>query len=132
MSSSTEVVGVVKIVNSYAVALIDSKKSTFVSKAYADEKIAQAAAMQFALLNHLGYQPKLIEMTKPLLTVMKQGDIWYPAEFHSDRISLLKEFGGTKEEAIRIAAHIAMIQGTICHPLAGISLGSVEEISKTK
>lgn len=124
----TDCVMVVRLVNSYIATRVQGRKKTFISENLAtDFKVAAAAAKAFAEEHVITYKEGLHEPDRPLITVIKDGDTWFPAELHPDRVRLLTklgpvELGGTQEVAMNLARSIAISKRADFLPLIGISL----------
>lgn len=130
----TEFVGVIRLANCYIATHVQGKKTAFVSKhPERDIKIAQATAKLFAETNSIPYDDTLLEPRQPIITVIKHGQDWFPAELHADKVSLLTSFGpltsfgsmnlgGNQQEATNMANMIASSRRTECIPSIGISL----------
>lgn len=120
--SNVEYTAVFKLVNSYIPVHVNEGKAHFLSNNPAtDLKVAQAAAIKFAELNHIPYHETLLERRLPIISVVQHESKWYPAELHPDMISLLMNFGpmplgGTVSEATGLAKAIAMSKQTDCLP----------------
>ena len=89
-------VGVLQLGCAYAVICLNigTDTSEFVSKECLKKKAAEAAARVFAEKNQIKYYNELITLKKPIVTVIKKGEKWYPAHIFSDRIRQLTHFGG--------------------------------------
>lgn len=128
MPPAGEFAGVFKLVNCY-VAIHDKKDETVVLSEHLeiDIRLAQATAKAFAQTHNIHYDGDLYQLNKPLITVLKRGEEWYPVELHTDKANFITHFGplklgGTQEEATNMANVIANYKGTDCIPSIGISL----------
>ena len=125
----TEFVGVIRLVNCYIATHVQGETKAFVSKhPETDIKVARATAKLFAETNSIPYDSTLKELNQPIITVIKSGEDWFPAELHADKVTLLTKFGsmdlgGSQQEATNIANVIALSRGQDCIPSIGISLG---------
>jgi hypothetical protein len=119
---------VLRIVNYFAAMHVYGSNKAFISKhPETDLKVAKATAQKFAALNDIPYDVDLRDLDGPFLTIIKNGEKWYPAEIYSDRLRLLVSFGplqlgGTQSEAINMAEVIALSRSTDCIPSIGISI----------
>ena len=89
--------------------------------------MAQAKAKQFAEQQNIPIVQQLFDLDRPIITVIKKNQDWFPAELHRDRIRLINGIGGiylgaSQEEAINLAKAIALARGEPCIPSIGISL----------
>lgn len=131
-SKIPEYVGVMKLANGYLAMHIQGKQKKFISAKFeTDIKIAQEAALTFAQVHLISYQEKLLELEKPLITVIKHKDYWFPAQLYPGEIRLLERISfcffslhlaGSQQRAIQIAKAIAWSKRGECNPSIGISL----------
>ena len=90
----TEFVGVIQLVNCYIATHFEGKKSTCVSKhPETDIKVAQATAKIFAQNKNIPYKDTLLLPNKSIITIVKVGELWYPAEILVDKIQVLTALG---------------------------------------
>lgn len=125
----SEFVCVIRLVNCYAATHVQGRKKAFVSThPETDKKIAKTTAKLFAETHSIPYDDTLRELDRPLITVLKHGKDWFPAELHADKVRLLTSIcgqmnlGGNQQEATNMANFIALISGADCVPSIGISL----------
>lgn len=124
----SECVGVMQLVNSFIAIHRKGNQTQFISKNPAvDIQVAVAQAKAFGIAHHIAFHDTLLINSKPIITVVKKGEEWCPAEFHHDKIRLLSslgslKFSGTQQEAINLSQVIALSQGADCLPFIGISL----------
>lgn len=125
---ATGFTAVIRLVNCYLATHVNEDEIRFISKhPESDIKVAQATAKLFAETNNILYDDTSFELSQPIITVMKDGEKWYPAELHPDRITLLLSFnsldtGGGQQETINTANAIALSRNGDCFPSLGISL----------
>jgi hypothetical protein len=128
MSSISECVCVFRLANCYIAAHVNGNEKALISMhRETDKKIAQATARTFAERRGILYQNDLWEVDKPIISVIKNNQKWFPAELYGDNIVLLEflgflNLGSEREEAIKIANVIASIKKTDCIPSIGIFL----------
>ncbi len=107
-------VALLKLANHYLVVRTEPSGSCKVlSKQPVELRVAQVALRTFAEQLNLPVITTIGTMSKPIMTVIKRGEQWYPTELHSDRVTQLTHFGpmplgGTEEQATCIAAVIAL------------------------
>lgn len=124
----TEFACVIRLANCYAATHVNGRKKAFISKhPEVDIKVAQVAAKAFAETHKIAYENQLQDLSQPIITVIKHEERWFPAELHSDKLTLLKnlgplDLGGNQHEAINMANVIAMSRGADSIPSIGISL----------
>ncbi len=127
-TTRSEFVGVLRLFNHYAAFHENESQVKFISKnPETDIKVAQATAKRFSETSGIPYKETLFQTEKPIITVIKSGEKWFPAELYADRIFLLMKFGpmdlgGTQEETIRMADAIALSRRTNSIPSFGIFL----------
>ena len=118
----TEFVAVIKLVNCYIATHTKGNKKVFIPQHLeTDIKIAQAAAESFAKTKNIPYEDTLLEANQPIITVLKHGQDWFPAELHADKITLLTNLGslnlgGSQQGATNLADAIALSRGADCIP----------------
>ena len=128
ITSSNQFTGVLRLVDHWLAVHVQGSCKACISKhPEEDIKVAQVAAKTFADSHHIPYEENILEMDRPLMTVLKIDADWYPAEFHPDKISLLTHYGnvklgGTQSEAINMAQAIASRKKRDCIPSIGISM----------
>jgi hypothetical protein len=133
MSSSTgmspvEHAGVIRLVNCYIAAHIQGKQVEFISKhPETDIKIAQATAQAFAATKNISYLGASRDIDQPIITVIKSGEEWFPAELHPDKVRVLEwlsnlYLGGSLQQASSFAAAIARCIDVNFAPSIGISM----------
>lgn len=133
----SEFVCVIRLVNCYAATHVQGEMKAFVSThPETDKKIAKTTAILFAETHSIPYDDTLRELDRPLITVLKHGKDWYPAELHADKITLLTSFGpmnlgGNLQEATNKANVIALIRRYDCVPSIGISLDKSQPTNPT-
>jgi len=132
MAGPGEFVGVIRLVNCFAAVHVTNEHKKFISKHLELElRVAQAAAESFAATHNIHYDGDLKDLDKPLITVVKHMESWFPAELHPDGISMLEYLGKAnlgspeQESAINLANAIALSRGGDCLPEIGISLGAL-------
>jgi hypothetical protein len=124
----SEFVCVIRLANCYIATHIKERNKAFISKHPEIEKIvAESTAKIFATQNKIPYVDELLEPDRPIITIMKDGEHWYPAELHSKKIILLlmqnfQDIGSDEQGAIRIAETIALREKSDCIPSIGISI----------
>lgn len=124
--------GVIRLANRYMATHVQGMKKAYVSKHLeTDIKAAQATAKLFAETNSIPYDNTLLETNQPIITVLKHGQDWLPAELHADKVTLLTSFGplnlgGSQQEAINLADVIALSRGLEHIPSIGIFLENSE------
>jgi hypothetical protein len=127
-TKSEEYAAVIKLANCYAATHVKGKKKTFISaRLEADVKVARAAAKLFAEDNKIFCDDAVHKLSQPIITVLKCGERWFPAELHADEVILLTAFGprdlgGSQQEAVRMANVIALSRNWNSIPSIGISL----------
>lgn len=128
VGNCNEYVGVVRIVNSYAAIHVKGTQKQLISeRAETDLKTAQSTAQSFAAVKNVALYKGLLDLQKPIISVYKHNAAWYPAEFHSDKITLLKflgplPLGGSQQDAIYYGKNIALDRGVDFMPSIGLSI----------
>lgn len=124
----TEYVGIVRLVNCYIATHFRPEEKCFISEhPETDIKVAQATAILFAKTHNIPYDSDLREPDRPIITVLKREKKWFPAELHTNKITLLTNLGelnlgGKKQQAINMANVIAISKDADFIPSIGISL----------
>lgn len=127
-TNSAEYTCVLRLVNHFLAVHVKGQNKTFISKhPERDFKVAQLAALTFANSHNIPVDLVLKDPHPALLTVLKHGNNWYPAEIHADKLLLLErlgkvELGATQSEAIKLAKVIALSRNADCIPSIGISM----------
>lgn len=127
-SQGAEFVGVVCYAKHYIAVHVQETQKRFVSKhPEIDIRIAQTTAIQFAASHDIPYSMTLLEADRPIISVVKEGDQWFPATINATSIKMLTAFGplplgGTQEQAINMAKAIAISQQTDFLPQIGITM----------
>ncbi len=130
-SPSREFTCVIRLANHYVATHVNGRAKRFISQhAETDLKVAQITAQLFSTTHAIPYESALIELDRPIITIIKNEGKWYPAELHPDRIKLLTglpllnfsslDLGGNQQEATLLAYAIASSLATDCFPSIGI------------
>lgn len=119
-----EFTSVIKLVNCYIATYVTRNKIEFISNhPESDIKIAQATAQSFSTTQNIPYDNSLRRLSKPIITVLKRGQNWFPAELHADRINFLQtDSDKTQRTVTALAYTIALNRNLACVPSIGISL----------
>lgn len=132
-----ELACVFKLVNCYAAIHIQKDKSVCISEhPETDIKVAQTTAELFAKQHNIPYSNELLRMRNPIITIINNGEGWFPAELHSEKIRLLTGLGSFKfqefnqNQAANLAEVIALSQNADFIPSIGISLGVRKDLKK--
>jgi hypothetical protein len=90
-----EFAGMMRLANYYLpVHVREGHVQKFISKTpETDLKVSRQAALEFALNHRITYYPSIIKTTRPLLTIIKDGDQWFPAELYPDKTIILRRKG---------------------------------------
>lgn len=137
-SQPTEFVCVVRLGNHYAAVHSKKTEKEFISNhPEKDISIAQATAKAFAKEQKIPFDGRLKDLDKPIITILKQNEKWFPAELRPDKILLITglagiNLGDSKKEATNLAQAIALSRGTDCIPSIGISLSELTPEEKKK
>jgi len=105
----------------------DTRKTVVSKHPETDIKVAEATAKLFAETNSIPYDSALLEPNLPIITVLKDGEDWFPAALYADKVTLLTSvgqlnLGGNQEKATNLAYVIAFSSRIDCIPSFGISL----------
>lgn len=126
----SEFVYVFKLANRYIASHTTGNKTTFISQhPEKDMKVAEATAKLFAAARGIQYDDNLRVSNKPIYSIVKDGNNWYPIALYADKILLLANLGhinigGNQEEATNMAAAIALSEGANFEPSIGISMSN--------
>lgn len=138
-----EFVSIVKLVDCFHAMHVDKTgKKQFLSKQpEVDMMIALAAANTFALKNNIPF--KGLQKIGPIMTVMKQENVWYLAELHSNEIAfqidnirggkciydskITYNLGKNQEKAVQAANRLTHLMKRDFLPSIGISLTEEQE-----
>lgn len=130
-----EYVNVTKILNFYVATHTKGTEKTFLMRQLvADLNIAKVTAKSFSRKSNIPYISKFDEEKRPIFTVLRYGEEWFPAELQIDKTLLLTgdksrhpaelHLGGDQAGAILVANVIALTQNGLCFPNIGIALGN--------
>lgn len=132
-AKNDDFVCVLKLINRYAAIYQKDNKKLFISSNLEiDIRVAQVTAQSFALSESIPYKKNLYE-ANPIITILRQGAEWFPAELHSDKALILTSFlgflkpSGTQENAIELSKAIAQWRGVESYPSIGIALSSEKQ-----
>lgn len=126
--SFPEYAGVLKLVDCYIATHFTDDRISFISRyPETEKKIPQVAAKQFALDSNIPYIDTEIHLERPLLTMIKHGFHWYPAELHPTCIKVVTHINDKcicfdRTGAEKVAQVIAQKKRSICIPYIGIAL----------
>lgn len=109
-----ECAGVIKMANHFIATHVHPINPKFISKRPETNIITvKIAALVFSQLHSLPYEPRVISLKKPILTIVTAETSWYAAAIHTDRMTVITNLGplqfrGYIEEAISVAQLIAL------------------------
>jgi hypothetical protein len=126
--TTDEYAGVTVLAGHFLALHVKGQVKSFISKYPTNDiKVAAAAAKAFAETHQIRLNWGLLIPDKFFLTIMKENNMWYPAEIHWNRITLVKamgehDLGSDKDGAIRLVSAMAMGIKTDLIPEIGISI----------
>lgn len=137
-SLPTDFVALAMVANHYTVIRVRQEKRYFITEQLDKElAVVEAAARAFAHANQIPYHPSLLNIP-PIVTVMRYGTEWFPVGLHPTKIRKItkimtyknstpqtEHLGGTRREALTKAQWLAASSGSVCIPLFGIYLESL-------
>ena len=123
---ASEYVCVMLLVNYFIATHVKGENTTIISsQPETDIRMARIAGIRFARSQGIHYEAALKQLSQPMITVIKHGSDWFPAELHPHKVALLTKLGalnlgGSQERAIDFAKEIALHRESVCVPSIGI------------